>query len=144
VTGVSPDFPWAVAQAPRYAYPRYAGQLAGTDGTRAELMSNVSHQFLNLTPAEGAAASLRGSEARFRFLADAAPLLVWMTGPDGRLTYVNRRWLEFTGHTIETQLGGGLYTGVHQDDKAFCLSRFEEAFQDRAHFSHEMRLRRID
>lgn len=87
---------------------------------------------------------MRGSEARFRFIADAAPLLVWMTNAEGQLTYVNRRWLEFTGHSLDEQLAGGLYTGVHQDDRERCIPRFETALAERAHFSQEMRLRRVD
>lgn len=107
-------------------------------------MQNVSSQFLNLTPVGGSASLVRGSEALFRYLADAAPILVWMTRPDGRLTYVNRRWLEFTGHSLDEQLAGGLWAGVHTDDRARCLEHFEEAIEDHAHFSLEMRLRRVD
>lgn len=107
-------------------------------------MSNVDHLFLAGSPGEESSPPVRGSEARFRFIADAAPLLVWMTDAEGHLTYVNRRWLEFTGHSLREQLAGGLYTGVHEDDRARCIPRFETALADRAHLSQEMRLRRVD
>ena len=107
-------------------------------------MEGVRRQQLNLTPDGGSGSLLRGSEARFRYLADAAPLLVWMTRADGRLTYVNRRWLEFTGHSMEEQLAGGLYSGVHADDRLRSVERFEEAIAEHAHFSQEMRLQRVD
>lgn len=99
---------------------------------------------LSPSPSDQLASSVRGSEARFRFIADAAPLLVWMTDADGHLIYVNRRWLEFTGHSLEEQLGGGLYAGVHPDDRVRCAQAFDAALADRAHFSQEMRLRRVD
>lgn len=107
-------------------------------------MTNVRYPELGVTAAGGSAPPVRGSEARFRFIADAAPLLVWMTDGEGHLTYVNRRWLEFTGHTMEEQLVGGLYTGVHADDRERSIGRFSEAQANRAHFSQEMRLRRVD
>ncbi len=42
-------------------------------------------------------ATLRASERRFRFLADAMPQIVWTARPDGHRDYCNRRWYDFTG-----------------------------------------------
>jgi PAS domain S-box-containing protein len=52
-------------------------------------------------------AALAESEARFRNLADHAPVMVWVTAPDGACTYLSRSWYEFTGQTEETGLGLG-------------------------------------
>ena len=58
--------------------------------------------------------ALRESEERFRLLADSAPAMVWMSGPDGRRADFNRGWLEFTGRTIEQEGGiDGWLDGVH-------------------------------
>ena len=46
--------------------------------------------------------------ARFRLMADAAPVLIWASGPDKACTYFNEPWLEFTGRPIEQELGAGL------------------------------------
>ena len=40
---------------------------------------------------------LRESEARFRNMAEHAPVIMWMTDPNGSLTYINRLWTEYTG-----------------------------------------------
>ena len=58
------------------------------------------------------------SEARFRNMADHAPLMMWVTEPDGDCTYLNRRWYEFTGQTEEEALGLGWTDATHPDDKA--------------------------
>ena len=49
----------------------------------------------------------RGLEAGFRAIADCVPALVWVTGTDGACTFLNRRWLEFTGRPLEQELGNG-------------------------------------
>ena len=43
----------------------------------------------------------------FRTLADAAPLMIWLSGPGQALTFVNKRWLDFVGRTMEHELSKG-------------------------------------
>ncbi|MCG2578925.1 PAS domain S-box protein [Dechloromonas sp. XY25] len=84
---------------------------------------------------------LRESEARFRATADAAPVLIWVTGTDQSCTWVNQRWLEFTGRQMGQELGPGWLDGVHPDDVARYLSGFDDAFNRREVFEMEYRLR---
>ena len=89
--------------------------------------------------------ALRESEERFRLLADSAPAMVWMSGPDGRRADFNRGWLEFTGRTIEQEGGvDGWLEGVHPGDFARTLQGCSQAFDRREHFRTEYRLRRRD
>ena len=90
--------------------------------------------------------ALRESEERFRLLADSAPAMVWMSGPDGRRADFNRGWLEFTGRTIEQEGGidGWLEGGVHPGDFARTLQACSQAFDRRELFRTEYRLRRRD
>ena len=88
--------------------------------------------------------SLWESERRFRLLADTAPALIWMAGIDKRCTYFNARWLEYTGRTIEQELGDGWVQGVHQDDRDRCLTIYSEAFDRHDAFGMEYRLRKAD
>jgi PAS domain S-box-containing protein len=89
-------------------------------------------------------AQLRESEERFRIVADAAPVLIWMSGVDKLCTFFNKPWLEFTGHSLEQETGNGWAEGVHPDDLQKCLKIYAEAFDARKPFVMQYRLRRYD
>ncbi len=87
---------------------------------------------------------LRESEARFRNMAEHAPVIMWMTDPDGSLTYINRLWTEYTGQSVEEALGSGAWETLHPDDREASRHGFLEARTERAPFRMECRLRRSD
>jgi len=87
---------------------------------------------------------LRESESRFQIVADAAPVLIWMSGVDKLCTFFNKPWLDFTGRSIEQELGNGWTEGVHQDDFKRCLEVYTTAFDARQPFVMQYRLRRND
>ncbi|HZN11426.1 MAG TPA: ATP-binding protein, partial [Blastocatellia bacterium] len=89
-------------------------------------------------------AALEESQERFRTMADTAPVLIWMSDTDQRRNYFNRPWLEFTGRTMEQELGNGWAEGVHPDDHERCLDTYATAFDARRSFRLEYRLRRHD
>ena len=89
-------------------------------------------------------AALRESESRFRHLADSAPVMVWMADPDRLCSYFNRTWLEFTGRSIEQEVGNGWTEGVHPDDYRVTVHTYERAFKAGQPFEMEYRLRRFD
>ena len=88
--------------------------------------------------------ALRESEERFRLMADSAPVMVWMSGPDKLSTYSNRRSLEFTGRPLEAELGDGWMGNVHPDDVTRCAETYINAFDQHLTFTMEFRLRRYD
>ena len=89
-------------------------------------------------------ATLRESEQRFRTVADAAPVLIWMSGVDKLCTFFNKRWFEFTGRSPEQEMGNGWADGVHPEDLDRCFDTYTEAFDARKPFVMQYRLRRND
>ena len=84
----------------------------------------------------------QAGETNFRLLADAAPVMIWMSGPDARFTYVNRAWLEFRGRTLDEEAGDGWTEALHPDDRGLCLEAYRKAFAARQPFRVRYRVRR--
>jgi PAS domain S-box-containing protein len=91
-----------------------------------------------------AEAALRESEGRFRLVANTAPVMIWTTGTDKLCNYVNKPWLDFTGRTIEQELGSGWSEAIHSEDVVDSLRTYTEAFDKREQFELQYRLRRYD
>jgi PAS domain S-box-containing protein len=91
-----------------------------------------------------AEAVVRESEVRFRELADSAPVMIWTTDAAGRVTFINRGWLRFTGTTLEEELGDTWTFGVHPDDAQGVLATWTAALKARDPWEHEYRLRQED
>ena len=98
----------------------------------------------DITARKQADAAIRESEEQFRILADTAPVLIWMSGLDKRVSYFNTRWLEYTGRTMEQERGDGWVEGIHPDDGERCWKTYAEAFDRREPFELEYRLRKAD
>lgn len=84
------------------------------------------------------------SEERFRLMADSAPVLIWITGPSQNYLWFNKMWLDFTGRSLDEELGSGWLGGIHEDDRSACMAIQSAAFEARESFSMEYRLRRQD
>jgi len=100
----------------------------------------------NKKPSDGAGLGgpSEGLDKRFREVMDAAPVMIWVSGPDKLCTWFNRPWLEFTGRTLEQEIGNGWTEGIHPEDIKDCLATYAASFGARIPFRMEYRLRRYD
>ena len=98
----------------------------------------------DITARKHAEQAIKESEERFRNLADTAPVMIWMAGIDKGAVYFNRQWMEFTGRSLEQNMGDGWADSVHSEDVQACVGHYQTAFEAREPFSRDYRLRRHD
>lgn len=84
------------------------------------------------------------SESRFYLVADAAPVMIWMSGGDSLCTFFNRAWLQFRGRRAAEELGHGWWEGIHPDDRNHVVEHYLKNFTARLAFRMEYRLQRGD
>lgn len=80
----------------------------------------------------------------FQKMADIAPVILWVTEPDGTCIYLNQSWYEFTGQLAESGLGAGWVDAIHPDDRDYVKQSFKIINIKREPFRLEYRLRRKD
>ncbi|MGA7276124.1 MAG: PAS domain S-box protein, partial [Candidatus Udaeobacter sp.] len=117
------------------------GSVELDEGGKPAVARGVSR---DITKRKIAEEELRESEERFRTVANAAPVMIWMTGPDRLCTFVNKGWLDFTGRSLEQEVGTGCAQGIHLEDLDRCLDVYQNSFNARESFTMEYRLLRND
>src|SRR5918993_2330648 len=109
-----------------------------------ERLCLVGHVLGSALGRKRANAALQSSEQRFQTIADQAPVMIWISGPDKQATWFNLQWLEFVGHTLDEEVRRGRTASVHPEDLASCVEAYQTNFDARRPFSMEYRLRRCD
>ena len=110
------------------------------DGSRDHGVAYVQ----DITARREAEGWLRESEARFRNIAEASPLILWMVEADGRCVYVNQNWYDYSGVPPGDDPAMGFFGAVHPGDLEAVRAVFQGAVRSRTGYRHELRVRRRD
>jgi PAS domain S-box-containing protein len=102
------------------------------------------YSLVDISERKQAGAALRESEARFRVMANTAPVMIWVSNSTKLCTFFNKVWLNFTGRSLEQELGSGWTEGIHPEDLSRCVDIYATSFDARESFRMEFRLQRAD
>jgi len=112
------------------------GRLTFDEQGEAVRLSGIN---LDISWSKAAEIARQESEARFRLLADSAPVLIWVTGLEG-CEFVNQAYLDFVGVELANVQQYGWVQFIHPDDESAYL----EAFNHQERFEAQLRFRRAD
>jgi len=98
----------------------------------------------DITERKRAEMLLKESELQYRTLADSGQAFIWTANQDGECDYFNKVWLEFTGRTMQQEIGNGWSEDVHPEDREQCMSIYKSSFAKREKFGMDYRVRRHD
>ena len=85
---------------------------------------------------------LRSEEQKFREAVETMPALAFIARPDGQRTFVNSRWVEYTGLTEKQALGWGWQDAVHPNDLSRALTTWQESQASGNTLEYEARILR--
>jgi PAS domain S-box-containing protein len=102
----------------------------------------ITHE--NVTDRVLAERQLRESASQLLQLTEGMPLLMWACRPNGECDYLSRQWLDYTGETLESQLGKGWIASVHPEDRAAATAAWQASVDGSIAYDVEYRLRRHD
>jgi PAS domain S-box-containing protein len=97
----------------------------------------------DITERKKAEYSLKESEVQYRSIANNGNALIWISSIDKLCNYFNEPWLNFTGRTLEQEMGNGWAEGVHSDDFDECLRIYTTAFDKQEKFDMDYRLKHV-
>ena len=86
---------------------------------------------------------MEAAETGLQLIVDTIPTMVWTASPDGNRDFINRRWLEYTGLSMEQGLGRE-FPAMQEDDQKAFLARWSEVMSTGEALNMEIRLRRFD
>ncbi|MCU1376933.1 MAG: hypothetical protein JWO68_4219, partial [Actinomycetia bacterium] len=117
-----------------------SGEVVEYIGTTLDVTGQVKARVA----LEEAFARIKQSEASLRLIIDTIPALAWSIEPDGSVEFVNRRWSNYTGLSIEQARGAGWQAAIHPDDIGWMSDQRRITMAAGKPFELEARMRRYD
>jgi PAS domain S-box-containing protein len=100
--------------------------------------------MIDITERKNAELLQKENEKKFRFLADAVPHKIWISAADGKATYYNKGWYDYSGVTGLDELRSMVWDMLHPDDRIVAAIEFPKLIQSGGQMEQEQRLRRFD
>jgi PAS domain S-box-containing protein len=114
--------------------------VAGPSADSAYFISQVE----DITERKRMEQTLRESESRFRMMADASPMIIWLSDAEANITFFNQTALQLLGLSAEELLSRGWQALIHPDDLPAVLEAIHGATAQHGPFKSEFRCRFAD
>jgi PAS domain S-box-containing protein len=98
----------------------------------------------DITERKEAENALHESENRFRLMADGTPVMIWVVSASGRIDFVNKAFLDFSGIPLNRIQSQGWLALVHPEDRASLEKIFSESIKGKKPFYAPARVQRFD
>jgi PAS domain S-box-containing protein len=122
---------------------RKLGRLQ-TEQAVDEQRQKTAEQIQLVSALESQADRLRETEQLLTTMVDFVPQIVWMGTPEGANTYCNKRWVDYTGLTLEESAGDAWNAHFHPDDRQKAWEAWSEAIRTGEAYEVESRIRASD
>ena len=124
-------------------FPVFANCIRIDDPLSGEIIA-LGAVMRDLRPEMATKQALAESEKLLRTITTAVPTGLWMSDENGRMTYYNQTWLDWTGGSLEENLGNGWLRAVHPEDRQKVEERFLSNISDQSSYEVEFMLNHSD
>lgn len=122
-----------------FAHKAPSARILSVQGTDeiADMATSFNHLISELNQTDF---KLRKSEENYHLISDLSPQQIWKASPDGVLTFVNQRVLDYFNCPASQLLENGWQQRVHPDDLPNCLTRWQRSLKTGCNYEVEFRL----
>ncbi|WP_234733924.1 PAS domain S-box protein [Tellurirhabdus bombi] len=124
-------------------FPVYNNSIRIDDPVTGEPCA-VGAVMRDLRPELAARKALTESTELFRNITTASSAALWITDENQAITYVNQRWIDWTGAPLVQHLGSGWLHFVLEEDRSNAAQLFLADFQARRYHESQFRIQHLN
>lgn len=103
-------------------------QFAGFEAREMDITARKKTEF-----------ALKESEQKFRTMANASPIMIWVLDKNMKYIFLNDSWIKFTGVSLKNN--DDIYSYIHPEDKKNVKSEYQKSFLTKTEFKLEYRMK---